>query len=168
MFLHPLRKYRNPEPTRLNPSHAGLLCGWCILSDTVDNFTLPWIPSHGDFWKITRNQNLLWLLARSAKPLAIFILSCTSIRRILNFLQIKEYFLSCKLFTKLHKIKTLAHCADDHLIWNNDFDSIAHHIFQNNKQLGEWCSSYVSSHTLEPHFAVEKYSYWVAVWLLQS
>jgi len=33
------------------------------------------------------------------------------------------------------------------------------HIFQNNKQLGEWCSSYVSSDTLEPHFVLEKYSF---------
>jgi len=36
---------------------------------------------------------------------------------------------------------------------------MAYYLFQNNKQLGVWCSTCVSSDTLGPHFVLEKCSF---------
>jgi len=89
------------------------VCGHYTLSDTDDNFTLPSMPLHGnlcDFLqKITEKPKSALNVDRECISFAIFILSCISICKKLNFLQIRDY---------LHNNKTLAHHAKDHLIWN--------------------------------------------------
>ena len=69
-------------------------------------------------------------VTQSAKAFSVFILSCTSVCKILNFLQIRNSFLNFTLFSLLHNNKRSAHHAEDHLIWNIDFDSIAHSLFK--------------------------------------
>jgi len=81
-----------------------IVCGWCILSDTVDHFTRLSMPSHGglcDFLQKSlwlKSQNLLWMLTESIKAFAIYMSSCTSIYKILNFFQIMVYFQNCTVF----------------------------------------------------------------------